>query len=189
MRLHEIDWRLRYSNSESFFVGSSSFRNWFLDLDPGPIGSGALISGRHRCNWNPLKKYQFWYTSTLILVRLKSIRYLDGSKFPSNESIVEFYADWVIQGRDPRTKTGWSRTERSGPGSRTGPWPAKFTGPGPTKLSKSRTGRGGLWNPDSRNIIYTDHCDIIFCLYFRISRKQNLLQWRIIQISVYLLGS
>jgi len=61
-------------------------------------------------------QYQFWYTSTLTSVRLKSIRYLDGSKFPSNEGImkqsaknanrvienkkeiVEFYADWVIQG-------------------------------------------------------------------------------------------
>ena len=28
--------------------------------------------------------------------------------------------------RDPRTKTGWCRTERFGPDSRTGPGPAKF---------------------------------------------------------------
>lgn len=61
-------------------------------------------------------QYQFWYTSTLTSNRLKFIRWVDGSKFPSNEGImkqsaknanrvienkkeiVEFYADWVIQG-------------------------------------------------------------------------------------------
>ena len=26
----EIDWRLRHSNSESFYVGTDSFRHWFL---------------------------------------------------------------------------------------------------------------------------------------------------------------
>ena len=56
--------------------------------------------------------------------------------------------DWVFSKnwsytRDPRTKTGWSRTERFGPGSRTGPGPRKIlkarTGPGPSKFWKSRT--------------------------------------------------
>merc|ERR1712235_40736 len=61
-------------------------------------------------------QYQFWYTSTFTSVRLKTIRILDGSKFPSNEGIakqsaknahrvienkkeiIEFYADSIIQG-------------------------------------------------------------------------------------------
>ena len=46
--------------------------------------------------------------------------------------------------RDPRTKPGWSRTERYGP------CPRHFktrrrTGPGPRKISKSRTGPTKFW--------------------------------------------
>ena len=77
------------------------------------MGDGSLLKGSLP-KWclvhvrNPLL--------SSILVRLKAIRYMDGSNFPSNEGIVkqstknahrvienkkelvEFYADWIIQG-------------------------------------------------------------------------------------------
>ena len=44
----------------------------------------------------------------------------------------------VITGKDPRTKTGWSRTERFGPGPTTGPAQENFRNLGPVRTRAER---------------------------------------------------
>ena len=59
--------------------------------------------------------------------------------------------------RDPRTKTGWSWTERFGPVPRTGPGPEKFWKSG-TDSDRSVPGPGGPWIPVSSDVCILRVC-------------------------------
>ena len=62
--------------------------------------------------------------------------------------------------RDPRTKTGWSWTERFGPVPRTGPGPEKFWKSG-TDSDRSVPGPGGPWIPVSSDVCILRVCILL----------------------------
>ena len=106
-----------------------------------------------------LRIYFYTCKITTTTIRIPNLKWVINSWFYRG---VKFKGDQkhladIPSARDPRTKTGWSRTERIGPGPRTGPDQnrKKIRTPGPNRTRTEKISKPGP-DQDQQNLKISD---------------------------------